>query len=394
MDYSVPESKSIAASSQLIEVPCFTTLPRSDTTPLDFRVDKSDLHIDPANVFLYIKAVFEKDDATVEVYPANNLAYSMWQNVEMYLSDQKITMDQTLYPWLGYVIGQTQFSKQYRDTSMQTSLWYADTWGTMDTATADNIGAQTRKSKTDGIFELYSKVLTDFVQLPRLLPSQIEVLFRFIPANPSLYLITKTAPKMKILDAKLYVSKVCLTLPLSIRLKYPVSRFHGRTKTVNAGEQNVEWVPYSGNCPRRLYFMQVLQKTYNGQSDRNIFNLQTFGIKNIHIYLNDISLPMNIASSFSKSNVCRSYLNTTRAVDAPQAWNISLDAFANGYFLYVVDLTSDHQASANYVLPHKPGTVRFSIDYDKPLSDAITMICFIEVDDVLTLDQYNNPSWS
>ena len=259
MEYSLPPTQTLVETSQLIEVPCFTSLPRDDQTPLDFRIEKSDLCIDPTNIYLYLKCKIMQTspaptEEKVDVYPANNIGYAMFQNVETLINDQKITQDHVLYPWLSYIICLTQYSAQYRETALQTSLWFPDLYGTMDTATEDNAGATARKDRTTDSFELYSKVLTDHIQLPRLLPSQTEVLYRFTPAHPSTYLVAEKGTfKLTVFDARLYVSKVQLSIPLPKELCYPVSRFHSRSKTVNVGEQNVNWVPFSGKRPRRLY---------------------------------------------------------------------------------------------------------------------------------------------
>jgi hypothetical protein len=397
MEYPLPGVQKSFASCQLVEIPCFTSLPRDDLTPLDFRVDKTDHCIDPTNMYLYLRCSIlkSKGDEEVMVYPANNLAYTMWQNVEMFISDQKITLDQTLYPWMSYVICLTQFSSNYRNTAMQTGLWFKDSLGTMDTATGDNIGAVERRNRTLSTFELYSKVITDFVQLPRLLPKQTELMLRFIPANPLLYLVAeKGSYKMKIHDAKVYVSKVHLTVSIPRKPTYPASRFNGRSRTVNVGEQNLDWTPFTGVCPRRVYILQILQKTYNGQMDKNPFNLQTFGVRRIQCFVNELSLPVNAPLTVGDSDVVRCFSNTVNAVASSESWDISLDAYTKGFFLYVIDLTRDHNANGEYFDTPSQGSVRIVIDYHKPMVDAVTVICFAETDAVLSLDEYRNPVWS
>ena len=112
MEYTIPPTQTIIETSQLVEVPCFTSLPREDLTPLDFRIDKSDLCIDPTNLYLHLQCEVVKvtpPDEAVDIYPANNLGYALFQNVEVYINDQKITQDQILYPWLSYILCLTQY---------------------------------------------------------------------------------------------------------------------------------------------------------------------------------------------------------------------------------------------------------------------------------------------
>ena len=92
MEYTLPPTQVAVNSSQMVEVPCVTSLPRSDMTGLDFRIDKSDLLLDPTNVYLYVKCRIDKIepvDEAVDVFPSNILSYSMWENVQVYIQDQK-----------------------------------------------------------------------------------------------------------------------------------------------------------------------------------------------------------------------------------------------------------------------------------------------------------------
>ena len=392
--------QSLIRSSQLVEIPCFTSLPREDLTPLDFRIEKSDSCIDPTHIYLYMRCQIIQTapattEETIEFSPVNNLGYSIFQSVDTFINDQKITQDHVLYPWLAYLVCLTQFSEQYRKTALQTSLWFPDLYGTMDTARGDNTGAVKRAEWTQNTFELYSKVITDYIQLPRLLPSQTELLLRFTPAQPSNYLMAaKGTFKLQISDARLYVRKVYLAEPLPKILSYPVSRYQVRAKTVNAGEQNVNWVPFSGCRPRRLFFVQISQKAYNGDITRNPFNLQTFDLKKIQAYFNELSLPLNTATDYAENNAARCYFNTIKAIDNSLAWNVTINEYKYGYFIYAVDLTNDQNANAEYMNATKTGSVRLSVDYRIPLKEAITMICFAEFDDTLIIDEFGNPKWS
>jgi len=398
MDYSLPPTQNFVTASQLVEIPCLTSLPRQDSSPIEFRVDKTDLHLDPTNVFLHLKCQFvDLEPATTpeQIFPTNNLAYSMFSNVEMSINDQKITQDSNLYPWLTYIICLTQYSKQYRNTVLASALWKEDQYGTMDTAREDNSGAVSRKERTDGEFELYSKVITDHIQLSRLLPAQCEVMYKFIPNKPAFYINAKKGNfTLKIVSAKLYVMKVKLSSSLPKQLHYPVSRFFSRVRIINKGEQNIDYTAYSGKRPRRLYLTQITQQAYNGDLKKNIFNLMPFNLHEIQVYFNDLSLPVNTSTTMSSTkDILRMYFNTAKAVNNPLAWDISIDAFADGFFLYVVDLTSDLNANSSYISQTTTGSVRVNIAYSKPLSEAIALLCFAEFDDILTIDSNNNVRW-
>ena len=83
---------------------------------------------------------------------------------------------------------------------------------------------------------------------------------------------------MKISEARIYVSKVKLKVPLKMPYQCPVVKLHCRTKMANIGVQNVDWPVFVGRKPRRIFVMQVDQLAYNADGKLNPFNLQTFGI--------------------------------------------------------------------------------------------------------------------
>ncbi|MEM7402335.1 MAG: hypothetical protein AAF304_10345 [Pseudomonadota bacterium] len=236
--------------------------------------------------------------------------------------------------------------------------------------------------------------MTDFIHLNRLLPKQTDLLIRFIPANPDLYVIGATAHKIKVQEARLHVAKVKLTIDLPKQMLYPARRFQGKVKIVNSGEQNLDWAVFSGKRPRRLYLLQVEQKTYNGHKTMNPFNLQTFDIGRIQVFFNDLSLPTNMGTTIAPDDISRCYLNTIKAVNNAQAWDISRSAYSLGYFIYVVDMTNDSSANSEYRSADKHGTVRLMIDYRKALTKAVALMCFAEYDDTLMIDEYGNPIWS
>lgn len=236
--------------------------------------------------------------------------------------------------------------------------------------------------------------MTDFIQLPRLLPKKCDVMLRFIPVSPELYLIGETPHKLKILDARLYVNKVKLTTSLSRELCYPTTRWQGRTKILNTGEQNLDWVPFKGKRPRRLYVIQIDQKSYDGDKKMNPFNLQTFKLSRIQVFFNDVSLPTNMGSTLGDNDLARCYLNSLKAVNNSEAWDIALDDYDKGYFLYVVDLTKDHSASSNYRSEESQGSIRLIMDYKDALTKPIAVMCFAEYDDVLTINDDGNPQWT
>ena len=78
--------------SQFLEVPYFTSLPRDDLVPLEFRLEKGDMAVDSSNIHMSLSfKVVNKDGSDIPaltfIAPINQLQYSMFRSVDVYLSN-------------------------------------------------------------------------------------------------------------------------------------------------------------------------------------------------------------------------------------------------------------------------------------------------------------------
>lgn len=118
----------------------------------------------------------------------------MWRDVEVHLNDNKITAENSFYPWMSYVHFLTRFPAEYRKTAMVTSMWSMDDarWiNHNDFTNPDAPNNRTVKERAQVIaeyrqVELYCRLLLDFVTLQQLLPSNVELTIRLVPATTSL----------------------------------------------------------------------------------------------------------------------------------------------------------------------------------------------------------------
>ena len=101
----LPAIQSSVDSSQYIEVPCVTSLPREDQAILEFRLDKSDTAVDLGSMLMHLQIqVLRSDGNPLEegdrVGGTNLLAYTLFASVEAFISDQRISQASTQYPWM------------------------------------------------------------------------------------------------------------------------------------------------------------------------------------------------------------------------------------------------------------------------------------------------------
>ena len=406
--------------TQYVEYPCFTALPKDDETPLEFRIDKSDAFVDINNTYLQIQIQILKADGSEMktkidakgnitsvdlVAPVNNIGYALFDNVDLFISERKVTETDNTYPWWTYIYQLLYNSPLIKKTSMRGNCWFEDTGGQFDKISM-KVGGDINKGFKNryGVFNDSAKV-TLFVPLllnkriDRLLPPQTEIMLRFNRAPTTLSLLAKkdSVYKIKIWDARLFVSRVRLSdsalrnyarLLSSKGFVYNVDSCYTRVKTVSKGDQNVDWTPFIGAMPKRIYFWQITHEAYNAKIEQNMYNFQSFYINKFQCFKNGSMSPLTTGYvNIQTDDYLKLYHFTTKAINSPSTFNIEQSDFNFGYLIIVVDLSADGNATAvDYKNPAQSGTLRLSIDYAKPLEGSATLFCLGEYTEKLTID--------
>jgi hypothetical protein len=178
-------------------------------------------------------------------------------------------------------------------------------------------------------------------------------------------------------------------------LRFPSSKFEVFTKMVGKNDQNFDWAPITGPLPRRLFFFQTLNSAYNGSIDKNIFNFQTFGMRQIQVQKNGRCLPIAQGIAATSNSNALLYTMTLQAINRPEYISFNEWEFNNGYMVACFDLSNDASAGiGDYRNEEELGTIRIQVDYEKPLEEAITVFCITERFGLMTMDQQKNPSWA
>ena len=425
-------------SSQYVEIPCYTSLPRDDQAALEFRLDKTDTAIDPSSMLLhmhvqimdengkpfpkpteeerkklekkYLEALKKNKSAKMEGEPpvagVNLLAYSLFSSVEVFVSDQKINQGSSYYPWMCYVLNLLYQSPDAKNNALKTAGWYPDSPIVFNLVDSLNTGFAHRRDEAgySNNMELLGRVMLDTSFPARVLPVQTEFTLRFNRSNPNLCLMAKSGSyRIKINDAKIYALKMRLTddalqrhhqILASEGVNYPMRRYDTRTMSMMKGSQNLDWVSASGVMPHKIYIWQLSQDAFNGKIDKNPYNFERFGLSKIQVLVNEHSMIVSQPTRFDDGdteNTAMLYMNTIlNTTEAP----FSSFEFRTGYCVIVVDLTRDRSAGCDYTSEPVTGNLRIMMDYKEPLNESIVVFCMAEYNDTLHLDANRNPSWT
>jgi hypothetical protein len=161
---------------------------------------------------------------------------------------------------------------------------------------------------------------------------------------------------------------------------------------VSAGDQNVDWIPFTGKLPQRIYFWQISQKAYNGELNKNQYHFEPFGINKIQIFKNGRSVPSGSGLvNMIATNYLNAYFTTIDAINSPETFKIPFDTYKNGYFIIAVDISADFSATCDYDNVEENGSLRIVIDYKDPLSEDVTIFCLGELQTVVRINNNRHP---
>jgi len=169
---------------------------------------------------------------------------------------------------------------------------------------------------------------------------------------------------------------------------YPVEACYVKTRSVSKGDQNVDWVPFIGTLPKRIFFWQITHEAYNGKIESNIFNFQSFRINKFQVFRNGLSLPIDAGfTNIQDNNYKDLYQFSARGVNSKETFPITITEFQAGYLLACIDLTQN--GNANQVEENtESGSLRLTIDYQVPLAGSVTLFCLGEFNETLRIDKH------
>ena len=413
----LPYVQSAVQSSQIVEYSCLTVLPSSDESFLEFRIDKTDSYTDLDRTWLYIQVqILQKDGTNLEGVDSctfiNNIGYGLFESVDVYISDQRVTKAETFYPWWTYVYNLLYYSDSASERYLKEgNMWYRDTAGRLDDIDLTkegmiNEGMKERQSFCGDSKKVWlcTKLLLN-TQLSRLIPSQTEVGFKFHRSPTSFCLLANKGMEyqIKILDAKLHVNRVKLFESAHRDFEkmlngsgffYPGTNPVVRTKTISKGDQNLDWTPFTGKLPQRVYIWMISQEAYNGHQNKNPYNFGTFGLTKLQVFNNGQSLPYSQGlTKLDSGSYLKFYMTTLASINSPETFCLSQFDYASGYFIVAVDISSDFSAGCDYDNIDEFGSLRITADFEKALDNPITIFCLGEVQETLKLDKDRNPTF-
>jgi hypothetical protein len=120
-----------------------------------------------------------------------------------------------------------------------------------------------------------------------------------------------------------------------------------------------------------------------GSVDANQFRFPHYDISHFALYVNGKQIPneglhLDTGHEMTTFMAYRIFFEATGIRHSNMGLQITHDMYVDGYFMLLFDLTTDHGAAEGHTSHPDSGDIRIDLKFKKALSDAITLILYLE----------------
>ena len=394
---------------------------------LEFVVEGNGDHlIVPKNCFLKVKVKLEgkairpgvgnaaATEHTISggalVSIVNNAAHSLFESIDVYLSNKQITKTDKHYGYIALIQTTLSSTKDAMDNYLRLSGWSKDTAGQMDSVTANgNAGWAARKNMFKGdadspTLEMICRLHHPLFFQEKVLPTQVTMKVVMKKKDDSFLMKHEAgAFTLKITEAILMVQKV-QTVP-SIQNTYiqmmeeghPIPYFL-KTPSINYLTIEANQTQYMrdnlflGRLPRKVVLCMVETEAYQGARNKNPYNFQHFGLTEVCMYKDGVPFPRpRIRMDVAAHECADAYHHFMASLDgAYSKWgpNITLEEYKNGYFFISYNMSPDQLGSVHPGSLHNANSnIRLEMKFKAALPQNVTLIVYSEEEHLMEINR-------
>lgn len=362
-----------------------------------------------------LQADVEKEDWK-GVSTVNNFMNSLFKQIDLSIGDRIVNPPHQTYPYKTDIEIKLGKSKDAKETFMTSSFWFESTETDPEKANS-RITDLIKYSESETQFgrgreiDLIGRIHLSMFEQTKALVGGCNLRLKFIPNDPSFYLMIPTGVRLKSVDfteSALFIhrSKLSKTVVNAHEKALGIgnARYHIRESfvvpiTINKGtmDTTIDNI-HNGQLPKRVFVAFVDHGAFNGSFLKNPFNYQNFNICHLSFYLDGKMYPEKpFTPDFENGLYIREYLSLFEATNqdiVDTCITIKRENFVNGNNIFAVNLSPDLTSgccSTGYVNPIKFGSMRLQVRFKTPLSTAITALVYLDYDKLLEIDKDRSP---
>jgi hypothetical protein len=136
----------------------------------------------------------------------------------------------------------------------------------------------------------------------------------------------------------------------------------------------------------------IKTQDFLGTPNTNPFKFRHYDLSNVVMYVNGIQVPdegscLNTGHEKTTAMAYRTLFEGFGNHHANSGLQITHDIYISGYFLFLFDLTPGRSASEDRASPSQSGHIRIELKVDKPLTNSITCLLYLEYEGTVLMDK-------
>lgn len=423
--FNTPFTHVAVENSRYVKCKPITSIDRG--SPLEFRIksDQSE-YIDLSQSVLHmrcrilardgkeLKSKVSDTDPTIPdrsvVFPINYISSSLHKQCEIYVSNTLISSNDTMYPYRAFLEALLSYSSEAKKEMLAAGGFFTETENLNEIEKIGNKGAgdivnesavrRFKMTQFGKAFEVFGRIHGDLLNQGRFLMGNTDLKIVLHRHSPDFFLMAQTDTEyvLEIESASFYVKHDTITA--SIReahllklqtetIKYPIKRvvmkyFTKGSHRDDLSEQNIS----EGILPTRIVIGFVDSRAFSGRRNFNPFNFENVNIRSVILRVRGKALPFEeIEVNFEQDNYLMGYLTLFQGTDtlfSNKTLGITPELYKQGHSIFVFDLESNVSCGELSLL--KEGSVGIEIKLNDTTANSMTMIAYLEYQDMIELD--------
>lgn len=330
------------------------------------------------------------DYSIVNLFP-----HALFSQIDLEIDGINLSSHDNLYPYKAYLETLLSYGFDAKLSHLTTSHFVKDTAHNFENGSSGNNGYIARQKEVKGsrIFDFCINPHIDFFHTSRVLPSDIAMKIKLIRSSDSFSILSNTNDDLcvKIQSLSLFVYRIQPTENIrqlhnklfnNKNALFPITKSLCKKYTVPSGLSSANQPNIiNGLLPRQIVVGFVKADALNGDYKLNPFNFHHFDCNFIALRVNGLQVPAKgYRPNFEKKLVrreLRSLYDNIGVNDASDdtGCNLNVEDFIGGSTLFSFDLTAD-KCNGFHLHESIAGIVDLEILFDKPLKEAITVLCY------------------
>ena len=424
--FKVPPTQTSIEKSRYVKHHPITSL--SKGSPVEFRCRTSGTeYLDLSSLLLYTKNRIIRGNGEdlpaldagampdrTKVSVCNYFGSTRWKSVDVHVNGRCLSDSNNLYSYRAIMELLLSYNSNALKSQFAAAMFEMDE-GVMDNVTHSfgteaaartngNRGTWKRfdRTKASQVFECIGPIHSELFTQGKFLVlnnCELKILLRQHDPNFALMALDENENyTMEIQEACLFVEHKEINKQVleahemvlqKANAKFPISRTEMKYYTFGNNRSDLSLQNlHTGQIPRKLFFCMVENSAFSGSLHKNPFNFKHLNASSVALRVDGIPLPFEaLKLDFGTKNYGQAYtglLHATNKLFKQDSLAFSLEDFGDGYTLFGFNLVPDGGECAFSLV--KEGSLSLDIKLGAATTEATTVICLLQFDDILHMN--------